>query len=209
MRVTMDLRPTRLLVGVGALALAAAVGAGMASGGAGAASAPGAGAAPAAPALAATVDDATAASSALGLAADSSLVSAAGATGVLGGPDAAAAPKGAGLLRLIIGRTERAEITVTTADGVKTILYVRGSISAASATSVTVTLRDGTRQTYGLDATTRVRGGGKALTISDIATGKRALVLGVKNADGTYTAKFVRLPIAKANVTNPSGSAAP
>lgn len=207
MRVTMDLRPTRLLVGVGALALAAAVGAGMAST-AGSGTAPTAGA-PAAPALAATVDDATAASAALGLADDSSLVSAIGVPGTTGGANTAAAPKGAGLLRLIIGRTERAEITVTTADGSKTILLVRGSITAASATSVTITLKDGTHQAYTLDATTRVRGGGKALQASDIATGKRALVLGVRNADGTYTAKFVRLPIAKANVTNPSGSAAP
>jgi len=207
MRVTMDLRPTRLLVGVGVLALAAAVGAGMAST-AGPGTAPAAGT-PAAPALAATVDDATAASSALGLADDSALVSAVGIPDTTGGANAAAAPKGAGLLRLIIGRTERAEITVTTADGSKTILYVRGSITAASATSVTITLKDGTHQAYTLDATTRVRGGGKALQASDIATGKRALVLGVKNADGTYTAKFVRLPIAKANVTKPSGSAAP
>lgn len=209
MRVTMDLRPTRLLVGVGALALAAAVGAGMASSGAGAAAVAGTPAAPAAPALAATVDDATAASSALGLADDSSLVSTAGIPETAGGVNAAATPKGAGLLRLIIGRTERAEITVTTADGVKTILYVRGSITAVSATSVTITLKDGTHQAYALDATTRVRGGGKALAISDIATGKRALVLGVKNADGTYTAKFVRLPIVKAKTTTPAGSAAP
>jgi len=208
MRVTMDLRPTRLLVGFGALALAAAMGAGMAST-AGAGAAPATAGVPAAPAFAAAVDDATAASAALGLSGDSSLVAAAGLPGSLGGVDAAAAPKGAGLLRLIIGRTERAEITVTTSAGVKTILYVRGSITAASATSVTVTLKDGTHQAYTLDSTTRVRGGGKALQASDIATGKRALVLGVKNADGTYTAKFVRLPVAKASPTNPAGSAAP
>lgn len=184
MRVSMDLRPTRLLLGAGALALAFAIGAGVASGGA---HAP---AAPAAPALAA--DDATAASSALGLADDTSLVAAAGVDGALGGQNAAA-PKGAGILRAIIGRTERAEITVTTADGEKTILYVRGSFTAASSTSVTVTLKDGTTAVFTLDATTKVRSAGKAKAISDIKSSGRGLVLGVKNADGTYTAKFVRI----------------
>ena len=188
MRVTMDLRPTRLLVGLGALALAFAVGAGVASGGG---AAPTAAGAPAAPALAGA-DDATAASAALGLGDDTSLVAAAGLGGTLD-QQAAAAPRGAGLLRLIIGRTERAEITVTTADGQKTILYVRGSISAASSTSVTITLKDGTKQAFSLDSTTKVRSAGKPKAISDIATGGRGLVLGLKNADGTYTARFVRL----------------
>jgi hypothetical protein len=199
MRVSMDLRPTRLLVGFGALALAAAVGAGMASTG-------GTGAAPAAPALA---DDATVASSALGLGDETSLVAAAGLPGTLDGSTAAAAPRGPGLLRLIIGRTERAEITVTTADGQKTILYVRGKITAASSKSVTITLTDGTTQTFALDSTTRVRGGGKPRAISDIAAGGRGLVLGLKNADGSYAAKFVRLAIPKATTPNPAGTAAP
>jgi hypothetical protein len=184
MRVSMDLRPSRLLLGAGALTLAFAIGAGVASGGTHAATAP------AEPALAA--DDATAASSALGLGDDTSLVAAA----VLGGTtdgQAAAAPKGAGILRAIIGRTERAEITVTTADGEKTLLYVRGSFSAASATSVTVTLKDGTTAVFTLDATTKVRSAGKAKAISDIKSTGRGLVIGVKNADGTYTAKFVRV----------------
>ena len=193
MHVTMDLRPSRLLVGVGALALAFAVGAGVASGGF--AGAPTAGV-PAAPGLADAANDADAASSALGLGDDTSLVAAAGLPGTLD-EQLAAAPKGAGLLRIIIGRTERAEITVTTADGQKTILYVRGSISAASATSLTITLKDGTKQAFALDATTRVLSAGKAKAIADIATGGRGLVLGVKNADGSYTAKFVRLVVAK------------
>ena len=187
MRVSMDLRPTRLLLGAGALALAFAIGAGVASGGGDAA--------PAAPALAA--DDATAASSALGFGDDTSLVAAAGLDGTLDGQNAAAAPKGAGILRAIVGKTERAEITVTTADGQKTILYVRGTFTAASATSVTITLKDGTKQPFTLDATTRVRSAGKPKAISDIATGGRGLVLGLKNADGTFTAKFVRLVPAK------------
>ena len=73
---SIDLRPTRLLLGAGALALAFAIGAGVASGGTHAAAA-----APAAPALAA--DDATAAASALGFGDDTSLVAAAGVDGTL------------------------------------------------------------------------------------------------------------------------------
>lgn len=181
MRVSMDLRPTRLLIGAGALTLAFALGAGVASGGKGTA-------APAAPALAA--DDAAAASSALGLG-DATLVAAAGLDGTVDGT--AAAPKGAGILRAIIGRTQRAEITVTTADGEKTLLFVRGDFTAASSTSVTVTLKDGTTPVFTLDATTKVRSAGKAKAISDIKTTGHGIVLGVKNADGTYTAKFVRV----------------
>jgi hypothetical protein len=186
MRAAMDIRPSRLLLGAGALGLAFSIGIGVASGGSGTAPAA---AAPAAPALAA--DDVTAASSALGLG-DATLVAAVGLDGTTGDANAAA-PKGAGLLRAIIGRTQRAEITVATADGQKTLLFVRGSFSAASPTSVTVTLKDGTTALFGLDSTTTVRSAGKAKAISDIKTTGRGVVLGVKNADGSYTARFVRI----------------
>ena len=204
MRFTMDLRPSRLLVGVGALALAAMVGAGFAS--AGRLAAPPAGA-PAAPALAAIADDPATSGTTAGLSDDVAL--AAAVDGLAGGTDPAAAPKGAGLLRAIVGRTERAEITVSTADGQKVVLYVRGTIGSASSTSVTITLKDGTKQAFTLDSTTRVRGGGKVRTIADIATAPRGFVLGVKNADGTYTATFVHLGVAAAKNANPVASPAP
>jgi hypothetical protein len=188
MRASIDLRPTRLLLGAGALALAFAIGAGVASGGAHAA------AAPAAPALAA--DDTTAASSALGLGDDTSLVASVGQDGTVDA-QSAAAPKGAGILRAIIGRTQRAEITVSTAAGEKTLLFVRGSFSAASSTSVTVTLKDGTTAVFALDASTTVRSAGKAKAIADIKTTGHGIVIGLKNADGTFTAKFVRIAPAK------------
>jgi hypothetical protein len=190
MRVSFDPRPTRLLIGVGALVLAFAVGAGMASAGATRAT-------PAAPALAAIVDDASVASDVLGLGDDATLVAAIGVDGTTDDQTAAGKLKGGGILRAIIGKTERAEITVSTADGQKTILYVRGTFSAASATSVTITLKDGTKQAFSLDATTVVRSAGKAKAIADIPTSGRGLAIGVKNADGTYTAKFVRFAPAK------------
>jgi hypothetical protein len=192
MHLSFDLRPTRLLVGAGALVLAFAVGAAAASSGAPARTASG----PAAPAVAAAADDATDASAALGLGEDAALVAAVGVDGTTDA-QAAAAKRGGGILRAIIGKTERAEITVTTADGQKTILYVRGSFSAASATSVTITLKDGTKQAFTLDATTVVRSAGKVKAIADIPTTGRGLAVGVKNADGSWTAKFVRFAPAK------------
>jgi hypothetical protein len=191
MRVSFDLRPTRLLVGAGALVLAFAVGAAAASSGA-----PHTAAGPAAPAVAA-VDEATDASAALGLGDDAALVAAIGVDGTTGDQPAAAKLKGGGILRAIIGKTERAEITVSTADGQKTVLYVRGTFSAASATSVTITLKDGTKQAFGLDATTVVRSAGKAKALADIPATGRGLAIGVKNADGSWTAKFVRFAPAK------------
>jgi hypothetical protein len=204
MRFTMDLRPSRLLVGVGALALAATVGAGFAS--AGRAGVPATGS-PSAPAFAATADDPANAGTTTGLADDVAL--AAAVDRLAGGTDLAAAPKGAGLLRAIVGRTERAEITVSTADGQRVVLYVRGTMGAASTTSVTITLKDGTKQAFTIDSTTRVRGGGKVRTIADIATAPRGFVLGVKNADGTFTAKFVHLGLAAPKSANPVASPAP
>ena len=191
MRVLFDLRPTRLLVGVAALVLAFAVGAAAASSGAAHTAA-----VPAAPAAAAG-DEATDASAALDLGDDAALAAAIGGDGTSDGQPAAAKLKGGGILRAIIGKTERAEITVTTADGQKTILYVRGTFSAATATSVTITLKDGTKQAFSLDATTVVRSAAKARAIADIPTSGRGLAIGVKNADGTYTAKFVRFAPAK------------
>jgi hypothetical protein len=192
MRVSFDLRPTRLLVGAGALVLTFAVGAAATSSGAPARTAAG----PVAPAVAA-VDEASDASAALGLGDDAALVAAIGVDGTTDDHPAAAKLKGGGILRAIIGKTERAEITVTTADGQKTILYVRGTFSAASATSVTITLKDGTKQAFSLDAATVVRSAGKAKAIADIPSSGRGLAIGVKNADGTYTAKFVRFAPAK------------
>jgi len=97
-----------------------------------------------------------------------------------------------GLLRMLVGRTERAEITVSTDAGTRTLLYVRGEITALSASSVTVTLSDGTRASLAIAATTRFREKGKDIKVTDLSTGDRAMVFGLKNADGTYTATLIR-----------------
>jgi hypothetical protein len=110
--------------------------------------------------------------------------------------DAAGATKPAGrplgLLRMIIGRTERAEITVSTDAGTRTLLYVRGAITSLSASSLTVTLADGSRASFAIAPTTRVRKHGKDIKATDLSTGDRAMVFGLKNADGSYTASLIR-----------------
>jgi hypothetical protein len=97
-----------------------------------------------------------------------------------------------GLLRMLVGRTERAEITVSTDGGTRTLLYVRGEITALSASSVTVTLTDDTRASFAIADSTRVREKGRDIKPTDLSTGDRAMVFGLKNSDGSYTATLIR-----------------
>jgi hypothetical protein len=134
------------------------------------------------------------------------------ASGDQDGPAGAAKRAGRplGLLRMIIGRTERAEITVSTGTGTgtRTLLYVRGEITALSTSSVTVTINDGTRASFAIAATTRVREKGKDIKATDLSTGDRAMVFGLRNADGTYTATLVRC-VREAARRAPASSPAP
>jgi hypothetical protein len=100
--------------------------------------------------------------------------------------------QGAGLRRLLLGRTERAEVTVTTTNGTKTFLYLRGEITAVSAMSIIAKIRDGSTSTFAIDASTVIREQGKSITAADLAAGERAMIFGSKNADGTYTARLIR-----------------
>ncbi|MFI5226330.1 MAG: DUF5666 domain-containing protein [Candidatus Limnocylindrales bacterium] len=120
----------------------------------------------------------------------------------------AAAGKGAGLLRLLVGRTVRAEITTESAAGPRQILYVRGKIGDLTSTTLTMALADGTTQKFSVDAQTVVRDKGKTEVLSDLTTSERVMVFGLKNADGTYTARLIRCiqPAAKP-AANPGAGA--
>jgi hypothetical protein len=150
------------------------------------------GGSPAAPAvvpavIAAAVDDAQLATAELALenaGANGRADGGAGAVRVAGRP--------VGLLRMLVGRTERAEITVSTDGGTRTLLYVRGEITALSASSVTVTLTDDTRASFAIADSTRVREKGRDIKPTDLSTGDRAMVFGLKNSDGSYTATLIR-----------------
>ena len=195
MRTRSMVRPFQILIAAAALVLAGAFGALLASGAAPArpltASADG-GAGTTAAASPATIDASGSTVDAI-IAAALSEPADAGSANLAApstGPRVGAA-RGAGILRSIVGRTDRAEITVTTAAGQQTILYVKGTIATVSATGITITMRDGTSQAYAIDTTTRVRSQGKDIAISSLSTGETALVLGLKSGDG-YTARFVR-----------------
>lgn len=195
-------RPFQILLAVIALVLAGTVGAAIASGAA-------------SPAKQLTAAPADVVPAVTDIASDGSvdqLIAAALTEPAVGGdPTVLAAPsnrpqagaaRGAGILRTIVGRTDRAQIDVSTANGEQTILYVRGKIASVSATAITITLRDGTTQAYVIDSTTKVHAQGKLIGVSDLSTGETALVLGLKSGD-TYTARFIRgLPLVKA----PAGS---
>jgi hypothetical protein len=185
MRLNVALRTSMFLAAAGFFLVGAAVAASVL------AAAGAQGGSPAAPAvvpaaIAAAVDDAQLAVADLALEAEANgrANGGAGAARVAGRP--------VGLLRMLVGRTERAEITVSTDAGARTLLYVRGEISALSASSVTVTLSDGTRASMAIAATTRVREKGKDIKAIDLSTGDRAMVFGLRNSDGSYTATLIR-----------------
>ena len=74
-----------------------------------------------------------------------------------------------------------------------------------------MTLPDGSTQSFRVDATTVVREKGQTIAYSTLESGQRAMVFGLKNADGTYTAKLIRCvkEPAAAGGAAPSASAAP
>jgi hypothetical protein len=74
-----------------------------------------------------------------------------------------------------LGNVQHGEFTVQGADGKATVMTVqRGSVTAASATSVTVKSDDGFTATYALDSSTRGRAG-------NLAKGDSVLVLAQKS----------------------------
>ena len=183
MRNPTTISPTRLFLGAGALVLAAAVGATAATAGA---------FAPTSSAGAPAVAASGSANSALGpTAADLALAANTSTANVAA---ARVAGRG-GFVGRLLRRSERIEFTIPTATGNRTILYVRGQITSLSATSITMTLKDGSTQSYTIDSTTKVREKGKAEQASALTTTERAIVLGVKNADGSYTAKLIRVVV--------------
>jgi hypothetical protein len=84
------------------------------------------------------------------------------------------AKRGGRLLR----RTEHGQLTLRTKTGTTTVDLQRGTVSAVSASSVSVTSKDGHRATYAVSSTSKVRVAGKTASITDVHDGDRVLVLG-------------------------------
>jgi hypothetical protein len=92
----------------------------------------------------------------------------------------------------LIGRNFRVSLDATSLDGTKHLLAVRGTLDVA-ADSVTVTLPDNSTQAFTVDSATVVRDQGRTVPFSSLTDGQRALVLGVRNDDGSATARRIRI----------------
>jgi hypothetical protein len=98
---------------------------------------------------------------------------------------------GNGALGKLGGRLLHGQATVLGKDGKPVVVAEqRGTVDAVSATSITLTSKDGFKQTYVVDKNTRVRVDGKKSAIADVTTGQTAGV--VAKVDGsTQTAVIV------------------
>jgi hypothetical protein len=99
--------------------------------------------------------------------------------------------KRAGELGKLEGRLLHGQFVVLGKDKKPTtIAEQRGTVSAVSATSISLTSTDGFKETYVVNADTRVRVDGKKSAIADVKTGQTATVLaGVSGS--TDTAKLI------------------
>jgi subtilase family serine protease len=91
--------------------------------------------------------------------------------------------------RILRKRTLHGEVTVTTKKGVKTVLVQRGTVTAVSATTVTVKSADGFSQTWTFGDKVRVA---KKKQVSDIKAGSGVGVAGADLA-GKATARLIVL----------------
>ncbi len=105
---------------------------------------------------------------------------------------------GNGALGKLRGRLLHGQATVLGKDGKPVVVdEQRGTVHAVSATSITLTSKDGFKQTYVVDTNTRVRVDGKKSAIADVKTGQTVGVVAKVNG-GTRTAVIVIERAAKA-----------
>jgi hypothetical protein len=88
-----------------------------------------------------------------------------------------------GIRKYLRKNTLHGEITVQRADGVRTVVVQRGTVTAAGATSVTVKSTDGVTWTWAFDEALRVVQDRKAVAASTLKTGAEVGLAGRK--DGT------------------------
>ncbi len=117
-------------------------------------------------------------------------------------PQSTAGPSGIGgrfiARHPLLAGTVRAEFTVVKRDGTTVLVhYEVGEIASVTATSVAIRGRDGKGATFTVTAATRVRAGGRPISISDLKAGDRAMVFGT-DSSGTYTALLIRSVRARA-----------
>ncbi len=104
---------------------------------------------------------------------------------------AATGPAARVVLRGIVRRTVSADLTLKTKTGFRTIRYERGQVTSVGTASLTVKTADGVSTTFAVTAQTRLRAAGKAITLSQLHAGDRAMVFATEQ-DGSFTAYLVR-----------------
>lgn len=93
---------------------------------------------------------------------------------------------GKGLAR----RVAHGEFVVRQKAGFATVALQRGEITAVSATSITLTSKDGYVHSYLISAQTKVRSKGQTVAVGELKNGERAMVRAVKTGT-TYTASRI------------------
>jgi len=89
-------------------------------------------------------------------------------------------------------RALHGEFVVQTKDGLKTVVLQKGSVTALSATSVTVKSTDGFTVTWTINDQTRVRKDKAAAASSDLKSGLVVRVVGPKDGSST-TARVIAI----------------
>jgi hypothetical protein len=90
-------------------------------------------------------------------------------------------------------KVEHGELTVHTKSGDKVVDVQRGTVTDATATSVTVKSTDGVSTTYTLDSATKVHKAKKAATVGDIAVNDRVRLEATKTATTDTNATVTRI----------------
>ncbi len=94
----------------------------------------------------------------------------------------------------LLAGTVRADLTIVRRDGSTVVVhYEAGRITAVSATSITITGRDGAGATFAVTDATRVRRDGHPISVATLAVGDRAAAFGT-GSGGRYTAFLIRSP---------------
>lgn len=82
-----------------------------------------------------------------------------------------------------LGRMLHGDAVVKKGDQLLTVQRQRGEVTAVSDSSITVKSEDGFEATYGIDQNTKVRKARQDAALSDIKTGAKVRVVGIKEGD--------------------------
>jgi hypothetical protein len=89
-------------------------------------------------------------------------------------------------------RVLHGEVVLQTKKGFVTEVIARGTATAVSGDSISVTSPDGVTTTFTLDQKTKARSAGQKIAVSAVHRGDKVGVLGVKTGNGAALARMIR-----------------